>query len=280
MFNQCLGFLNKYKLLILKSALPLSLILLIGFAFLLVGYNLQEAAHGIEGRYALEIFLKDEALQEDIDSLRAFLVQQPAYDKLETVTREDALERMSNILGEDLTEVLGYNPLPVSLIFYPIDSYKNRTYLEILKSQVEKFEYVGKGDFAGEWLEELENFNDIFVRITTAFLILVLIAYILLLYMILNHLWLKHQETAGKLHLLGMSRFNLRLPVYIWALISSVFTSILGLVILAVAASIVSEYFIELQYFEPRHVFAIIISFTAISVLLTIFKPMKIPTYE
>ena len=82
MFNQCLGFLNKYKLLILKSALPLSLILLIGFAFLLVGYNLQEAAHGIEGRYALEIFLKDEALQEDIDSLRAFLVQQPAYDKL------------------------------------------------------------------------------------------------------------------------------------------------------------------------------------------------------
>jgi cell division protein FtsX len=280
MFNQCLGFLNKYKWLILKSALPLSLILLIGFAFLLVGFNLQQAAQGIEGRYALEIFLKDEALPDDIDSLQRFLLQQPAYDSLELVTREDALDRMSNILGEDLTEVLGYNPLPASIIFYPADSYKTRTYLEILKRQVELFDYVEKGVFGGEWLVELERFNAIFLRITNAFLILVMVAYVLLLYMILNHLWLKHQGTAGKLHLLGMSRFNLRLPVYIWSLISALITSIMGLVILAIAASIISNYFIYVRYFEPQHVIAIIVSFTAISVLLTIFKPLKIPLYE
>ncbi len=280
MFNQCLAFINRYKLLILKAALPLSLILLIGFAFLLVGYNLQAAAQGLEGRYSLEIFLRNEATAANVDSLTIFLRHQPSFSNLEIVTQQDALDKMSNLLDEDLVDVLGYNPLPMSVIFYPSDSYKNRTYLEILKKQVEEFSYVEKGVFAGEWLQELEQFNSIFVKITTVFLVLVLIAYILLFHMILNHLWLKHQQTAGKLHLLGMSRFQLRLPVYLWSLIMAFITCLLGLMILAIASGLVSDYLIKLTYFQPQQVVAIIISFTVISLLFTIFKRMKIPAYE
>lgn len=280
MFNQCLTFINSYKFLILKSALPLSLILLIGFAFLLVGYNLEEAAQGLESRYSLEIFLRNEATADNVDSLTIFLKHQPSFSKLEIVTQQDAMDKMSDLLDEDLVDVLGYNPLPMSVIFYPVDSYKSRTYLEILKQQVEEFPYVEKGVFAGEWLQELERFNSIFLKITSAFLILVLIAYILLFHMILNHLWIRHEQTAGKLHLLGMSRFQLRLPVYLWSLIMAFITSLVGLMILGIAAGLVSDYLIKLKFFEPRQVIAIIISFTAVSVLFTIFKRMKIPAYE
>jgi cell division transport system permease protein len=280
MFNQCLTFINRYKFLILKSSLPLSLILLIGFAFLLVGYNLQEAAQGLEGRYSLEIFLRNEATANNVDTLTIFLRHQPAFFNLEIVTQQDALDKMSNLLDEDLVDVLGYNPLPMSVIFYPSDSYKSRSYLEILKKQVEEFPFVEKGVFAGEWLQELEQFNSIFIKITSAFLILVLIAYILLFHMILNHLWLKHQQAAGKLHLLGMSRLQLRLPVYIWSLLMAFITSLLGLMILGIAAGLVSDYFIKLKFFQPQQVLAIIISFTIISLLFTIFKRMKIPAYE
>ena len=48
MIPETFRFLLRYKLLIVKSAVPLSLILLIGFAFLLVGFNLQSTIQNYE----------------------------------------------------------------------------------------------------------------------------------------------------------------------------------------------------------------------------------------
>ena len=191
MIPETFRFLLRYKLLIIKSAVPLSLILLIGFAFLLVVFNLQDTIQNYEGRYSLEIFVDNEAGDTMLDSLRLFLENQPACDSIEYISQEAALDRMTSVLGDDPTEVLGYNPLPASLIFYPRPEFKSKTYLEILKKQVEQFSFVEQGVYAGEWLSDLEYFNSVFVRITLIFLVLVLIAYILLFQMTLNHLWLK-----------------------------------------------------------------------------------------
>jgi len=280
MIPETVRFLLRYKLLIIKSAVPLSLILLIGFAFLLVGFNLQDAVQSFEGRYSLEIFLNSEASDDMLDSLQQYLKNQPAYDKIEFISQEAALDRMTSVLGEDPTEVLGYNPLPASLIFYPIPEFKSKTYLEVLKMQVEEFDFVEQGVYAGEWLSDLEYFNTVFVRITLIFLVLVLIAYILLFQMTLNHLWLKYRPTAAKLNLLGLSRSRLRWPFYLWAVISAILNSVLGLVILAFVAGLISEHFINLKFFEPSHISAIIITFSSISILIAIFKRMKIPKYE
>ena len=187
---------------------------------------------------------------------------------------------MTGILGEDPTAVLDYNPLPTSIIFYPNDSHKTRAYLEILKEQMEKNPIVERAIFAGDWLLELENFNTFFVRITSIFLILVVLAYLLLFHMALNHLWLRYRDTAGKLHLLGMSRLRLRLPALVWSLLTGLVTSVLGMILTGIASGLISGNLIALQFFQPRHVFAIVLAFTAISFLLAIFKRMKIPTYE
>jgi len=272
-------FLRKYKGLILKSSLPLSLILFLGFAFLLAAYNLQIAAEKIESPFALEIFIKSEALAEEIDSLRSFLLFQPACERIETVSPEAAREKMAGILGEDPTAALGYNPLPMSLVFHPADNFRNRTYLEILKKQVEAFPIVEKSLFGGDWLRELERFNAIFLKITAAFLALVLTAYLLLLHLTLSHLWLKYQQTAGQLHLLGMSRFSLRFPVYIWALVASVFNLALTFFVLAISARLASRHLFAVKFFESREIVAIAIIFLAITLAFTLCKRMKIQSY-
>jgi len=273
MIAETIRFLVRYKFLLLKSAIPLSMILLLGMSFLLVGFNLQTAVQSYEGRFSLEIFFKNGTDEITIDSLKQFLVEQPSYDHLEFISQDAALERMTGMLGEDPSTV-------ASLIFYPLDDYKNRSYLEILKQQVEQFAYVEQGVFAGEWLAELENFNQVFVRITLIFLVLVLIAYVLLFHMTINYLWLKYRPIAAKLDLLGMSRIRLRIAVYIWAAISAVLNSVLSLVILGIISDLISKHFIALLFFDPTYVLAIIIIITSISILLTIFKRMKIPKYE
>jgi len=280
MMRETLRFILKHKLLILKTALPLSLILLLGYALLLVGYNLETAARSMENRFALEIFIKNDMPEKSFDSLEHYLKLQPACERTEIISRQAALDRMTDILGENPTGALGYNPLPMSIVFYPKDSYKSRTYLEILKEQVEKNRIVERAVFAGDWLLELENFNIFFVKITSIFLILVVLAYILLFHMALNHLWLIYSDDAGKLHLMGMSCLRLRLPALAWSLLTGLLTSVLAMVLTGIASGLISSNLITLQFFQPRHVFAIIVFFTAISFLLAISKRMKIPTYE
>ncbi len=280
MGSEILIFLNRHKMLILKASLPMALILLLGLAFLLVGYNLQQAAQGLEERFALEIFMRNDTPRETVDSLKYFLRHQPAYERIETVTQKDALDRMSGILGEDPTDVLGYNPLPMSIVFYPTDSYKTRTYLEILKKQVEENPGVEKAVFAGEWLAELERFNSMFIRVSSAFILLVLGAYILLFHMTLSHLWLKHSPTASKLHLMGMPRLKIRMPIYVWSMISATVTIAASMIALGVISSVVSERFLSLVFFEPRHVASIIIVFILVTLLMAVLKPMKIRSYE
>lgn len=280
MLGETFRFIYRYKFLILKTSLPLTLILLIGLVFLLVGYNLEQSVKGFENRYSLEIFLEPTVDSAALDTLKLYLNSQPGFDHLEVVTSQNALDKMTEILGEDPTRVLGYNPLPMSVVFYPSDNYKNRTYLEILKQEVEKFEHTDQAVFAGEWLSELENFNSYFIKVSAVFMVLVVAAYIFLFQMTLSHLWLKHQPDAGKFYLMGLSRFEIRTPVYLWSLCAAIFNILLSFALLKMASDYIDRYFVAVKFFEPQQLVALAIVFSALSIILAIVKPMKIPSYE
>ena len=280
MAKSMLKFFFKFKLLILESTLPLSLILLLGLAMLLIEYNLESAVRSPEKRYALEIFIRSDIPQAKIDSLNHYLRHLPACERTEIISQQTALDRMTEILGEDPTEVLDYNPLPMSIVFFPTDSHKNRSYLQVLKQQVEQDTIVERAIFAGDWLLELENFNSLFVKVTLIFLILAFLSYLMLFRMALNQLWLRYHNYAHKLYLLGMSRFHLRIPTIIWSVVVAVLAGVSSLAILGISTSIITHRMINLQFFPPRLVAGIIAIFIIIHILMAILKRVKIQAYE
>ena len=92
------------------------------FLFLLT----KEIATFTKEHISLSIILKDNASEQDITRLQNYLTLTDFTKKQEYITKEAALEEHIAGLGEDPTELLGFNPLRAS-----IEVYLNADYAQI-----------------------------------------------------------------------------------------------------------------------------------------------------
>ena len=102
----------------LASTFTVGLMLLL-FAFMLTtDRGLQAAAGILESKVELALFLDDDARVSDILDLRARIEADPAVDRVDYVTKEQAMKRLVDIAAsrKDIQLVdVGTNPLPASL---------------------------------------------------------------------------------------------------------------------------------------------------------------------
>ena len=102
----------------LASTFTVGLMLLL-FAFMLTtDRGLQAAAGILESKVELALFLDDDARVSDILDLRARIEADPAVDRVDYVTKDQAMKRLVDIAAsrKDIQLVdVGTNPLPASL---------------------------------------------------------------------------------------------------------------------------------------------------------------------
>lgn len=88
------------------------LTLLILGSFVAINLNVIQITEDIKNQVELIVYLEDEA---DVQGLRQEILKIPGIRQLTFVSKEQALERMRQELGEGITEALdGRNPLPAS----------------------------------------------------------------------------------------------------------------------------------------------------------------------
>ena len=102
----------------LASTFTVGLMLLL-FAFMLAtDRGLQAAVGVLESKVELALFLEDDARVSDILALRARLEADPAVSRVDYVTKDDAMKRLTDIAAnrKDIQIVdVSANPLPASL---------------------------------------------------------------------------------------------------------------------------------------------------------------------
>ena len=159
-------------------------ILVIGIALSLPAgmYVLLQNAQGLvaqlSGTPQISMFLSLDAKSEDVDKLRKQLAQHPAIERVEFVSRADALAHLKQSTG--LADVIGglqQNPLPDALIINPKPGEAQT--LEALRNELAKLPKVEQAQLDSAWaykLEALLKFGRIVVVILAALLSLALVA--------------------------------------------------------------------------------------------------------
>lgn len=140
--------------------------------------NAQVLVAQLSGPPQISLFLLMNAEADDIDTLRGKLAQHPAIERIEFVTRAQALEQLRQSTG--LTDVIGglnENPLPDAFIVYPkLDEARA---LDALRGELAKFPNVELAQLDSAWaykLEALLKFGRVAVLILACLLSLALIA--------------------------------------------------------------------------------------------------------
>ena len=115
------GFSNvfKNKKQAMTSLAMMCVTMLIFGVFFVIGQNLNHFVEQVESKQGMQVFLKEDATEIQIQDMRNDLQNIEGVNTVEYVSKEDALQQMKNKLGEKSSLLQGYeqdNPFPASYV--------------------------------------------------------------------------------------------------------------------------------------------------------------------
>lgn len=205
----------------LASVTVVVLTLFILGSFIAVNLNIVEITNSIKDQVELIVYLEDEV---DADELREQIMQFPRIQQLIYVSKEDALDRMREQLGDGITEALdGRNPLPASFEIQAIDPED----IPALALSIGVLPGVEGVDYGQQVVEKLFQFT----RVLQVFGLIVIVSLaVMALFLIANTIKLTvfaRRKQIGIMKFVGATDWFIRWPF----ILEGVFLGLMGALI-------------------------------------------------
>ena len=133
-----------------------SLLILVGILgwFVINGSKLERY---FRGSVQVQVYLRENAPQADIDSLMSYIRSKPYASAAEHVTKEIARDKFIKDGNEDWNKVLDYNPLPASIDFNLKSEYVNKDTLTNITADLSQNIIVSDIRYPDEVVSNLNN---------------------------------------------------------------------------------------------------------------------------
>ncbi|MGL4908634.1 MAG: cell division protein FtsX [Bacteroidales bacterium] len=129
---------NSYLSTIISISLVLFLLGLMGVLLL----NANRLSRYVKENIGFAVVLQDNASQADIAWVRKQLDVAPYVRETKFISKEEAAEELSEMLGEDFVAFLGYNPLPISIEAKLRYKYANNDSIEMIEHELREFQQI------------------------------------------------------------------------------------------------------------------------------------------
>ena len=133
-----------------------SLLILIGILgwFAINGSKLERY---FRGSVQVQVYLRENAPQNDIDSLMSYIKSKPYTTSAQHITKDMAKEKFLQENKEDWDKVLDYNPLPASIDFNLKSEYVNKDSLQNITTDLSQNIIVSEIRYPTEVVSNLNS---------------------------------------------------------------------------------------------------------------------------
>ena len=193
-----------------------------------VGYNTNSLVDFFRSKYTFEIFLVDDIEEKTYIDFVNQLNSNKIIANTELIDKEKSAIIFKKEFGEDVVEMLGYNPLPISVKVFINEEDFDFSKVDLLIKSLSNIDFVDEVEYRGRYIDEVED------RINLAiFLFLVfVVAIIFLSYQIISNTvnlsMTNRKDFIDILKYNGASRIFIKIPFYIESIIYSVIGSSLS----------------------------------------------------
>tara|TARA_X000000368_G_scaffold299613_1_gene238614 strand:- start:4273 stop:5133 length:861 start_codon:yes stop_codon:yes gene_type:complete len=194
-----------------------------------VGYNTNSLVDFFRSKYSFEIFLKNDVNQDIYTDLINELSKNNIIASTELIDKEKSAAIFKEEFGEDVVEMLGYNPLPLSIkVFISEESFEFEQ-VDLLIDSINTYDFIDEIEYRGRYIDDIED------RINLAIFLFLLfvIAIIFLSYQIISNTvnlsMTNRRDFIDILKYNGASEIFIKIPFYIESILYSFFGSILSL---------------------------------------------------
>jgi cell division transport system permease protein len=191
-----------------------------------VGYNTNSLVDFFRSKYSFEIFLQNDVDQDVYTDFIDELSKNNIIASTELIDKEKSAAIFKEEFGEDVVEMLGYNPLPLSIKVFINEESFEFDQVDLLINSINTYDFVDEVEYRGRYIDDIED------RINLAiFLFLVfVIAIIFLSYQIISNTvnlsMTNRRDFIDILKYNGASKIFIKIPFYIESILYSVFGSV------------------------------------------------------
>ena len=217
----------RHKVTAFTAILSLFISLYIIGIIAIAGDNSYKILQYLRSKYKIEVFFNEDLTSEEAIGVIHKIKKINGVKTATLIDKDDAMRIFKDQFGENIIDLLGYNPLPASSVVNVDRSIREPLKIEPIIREIKSIKYVDEIRYQGSLIKKIEkNFNTISNYLPYFSGVVVLIIGIIIYNMIKVSMY-SRREIIKSLQLIGASRIFIKLPFIFEGLLISVISVLL-----------------------------------------------------
>ena len=225
------GFKNvwRHRSSALSSIFSIYLTLIVSGSLLIVSQNTNKLVEYLRDKYKIEVFFKNDVSEKRVDELAQDFKSLNGVSSITIISKKDAEKIFKSQFGDDILNILGYNPLPASCVINLKKDWPTKIDIKPIISNLQKYSEVDEVNHQGKLISRIENYYERFLKVMVG---IVSIAIIIAVFIITNTVRLtilSKKELIKSLQLIGATKWFVKGPFIIEGFVHGIFAAVLSL---------------------------------------------------
>ena len=227
LFSEGVKNIWRHKMTALTAMFSLFIALFIVGILATAGNNTYKLLHYLRSKYKVEIFFSQNISNEQAVGLIHKIKKVHGVRNATIIEKEDAVRIFKDQFGENIVELLGYNPLPVSAVVNIDRNRRDPLSIEPIIKKIKMIPNIEEIRYQGNLINKIErNYKKIVDYLPYLSSIVVIIA-ILIIYNTIKLSVYSRKDLIETLQLVGASSMFIKLPFIIEGMIIGTISAIL-----------------------------------------------------
>ena len=253
--------------------ISISIVLFLISSFTLIGLNSEKIINDFKENIPVIVFIKDQSNKIELSKFEKNLKINTTIKKFDFVSKKDAANKLSEEIGEDFIDYLGYNPLYDSYdIFFTSDNVNN-LFINQLVEEFKNESFVEEVTYDAP-LIELINFN---VKVLKQWSLIIGSVFLLISIILINNTIrlsvYSKRLNIKTMQLVGATKFFIKKPFIIIHIKLGVLSSIISSLLLVAILYYLNINFFEIDFEKIKEsIFITLLFSVGISVIISYFS--------
>ena len=216
------------KLTSFSAIFSIFLTLVIAGSLVIISQNTNKVIEYLRDKYKIEVFFKDNVPIQKVEEVVASFNQIKGVRSTTLITKNDAEKIFKSQFGEDIMNLVGYNPLPVSCVVNIVKDDMNKINISPIINKLKNYVEVDEVNYQGRIIFQIESYYQKFIRIMSLILVTVIFITIFTISNTVRLTIYSREKLIESLQLIGATRAFIKAPFIIEGILHGFIGTILA----------------------------------------------------
>ncbi|MDP6991100.1 MAG: permease-like cell division protein FtsX [Candidatus Marinimicrobia bacterium] len=238
LFSEGLKNLWRHKLTAFSAIFSTFLTLSVTGSLIIATENTNKVIEYLRDKYKIEVFFKQNISDDRVVALAKEFNSIRGIRSTTVITKSDAEKIFKSQFGENILDMVGYNPLPASCVLNIVKNQPDAIKIRPIIDRLRTYPEVDEVNYQGRLINRIESYYQKFVKGMTGLLILVLLISVLIISNTVRLTIFAKEELIKALQLIGATRAFVKAPFVIEGVFHGLIGALLASILLICGLSL------------------------------------------